>query len=90
VTGIWMLSTKSQLDDNCLADGACPPDEQDRLDRYQTLGTISAVAFGVGVVGVGTGVALLLTAKDEPAADRAKARITPYVGLGSVGAVGRF
>ena len=88
VTGALMLNAKSDLDDACTDDGVCPASEQDTLDNYHTLGSISAVGLGVAVAGAGTGLALFLTNRSS---ERANTRhITPYVGLGSVGASGRF
>ena len=54
-------------------------------------GRPSVAGFVIGGVGIASGVLLLLTApKASDSSSRATRRITPYVGLGSVGAAGRF
>jgi hypothetical protein len=68
--------------------GSCPPSSRDDIDAYHRLGIASGVGFGVGVLGLGTGITLLLTqSSSEPARE---AKLRPYVGLGSIGAVGGF
>jgi len=56
------------------------------LDTFATAATISYVAGGALAA---TGIILLLTAPDEPPSE-AGASFRPYVGFGSVGAVGTF
>ena len=51
------------------------------------MGLISTIGFAVGLVGAGAGVYFLLT---QPKAEPAKVGISPYIGPGSFGAVGRF
>ncbi len=87
ITGLLALGKHSDLKSSCASNGTCGADQQSSLDSFHTMGTISTVGFIVGVVGVGAGTVLLLTApKQEPA----HAGISPYIGLGSVGATGRF
>jgi hypothetical protein len=88
ITGIIALGKHGDLKDKCtLANNGCPPDQQDTLDSYHSMGTISTVAFIVGGVGIAAGAILILTA---PKATQNTAFISPYVGPGSVGATGRF
>jgi hypothetical protein len=96
VTGGLALRKKSTLEDECV-DGFCRSSSQKKIDTYHTYGTVSAITLGVGVVGLGTGLVLLLT---EPKADadsasrrRTTARRTtvrPLLGLGMLGAEGTF
>lgn len=89
VTGILCLSERSKLSSEC-ADGKCAPGTHgDDIARYHFYSYTSAISLLVGVAGAGTGVALLLTKpkQDQP---RGAARVTPYVGLGSVGVEGSF
>jgi hypothetical protein len=88
VTGVMTLSAKSDLDDGCNPVSRCPPDQQDTLDRYRTMGTVSAVGFGVAAVGTGLGIALLLMNDGEERP--AQSGVVPFVGIGTIGAVGRF
>jgi hypothetical protein len=87
VTGILAIGKHGSLSDAC-KDGVCPPSSQGDLDGYHTVGTLSTIGFIAGGVGLGAGVVLLLTA--PKAAPQKEAAFTPLVGLGSVGARGRF
>jgi hypothetical protein len=60
-------SAVSDLDARCI-DGFCPDSESGTIDRANTFGTVSAVALGVGVVGVGASIVLFSRrAAAEPA-----------------------
>lgn len=82
--------------DACLASQSCVEAdvrEMDRLDeKAATMGTLSAVSFGVGAAGLGAGVALLLLSGDAeeegPAALGASVR--PYATARELGVWGRF
>jgi hypothetical protein len=97
VTGGLALHKRSKLESAC-SGGSCPPNERETIDAYHRLGTASGIGFGVALVGIGTGVTLLLTDRSTPSTDpRAKelavkrrASVRPYVGLGTVGAAGSF
>lgn len=90
VTGLMTMSTKDDLEERCMGVD-CGPGDRDTLDRYRTLGTISAVGFGVGAVGLGAGIALLLTNPSmEQPRDQGKPKVQPYIGWASIGAVGQF
>jgi hypothetical protein len=89
-TGVLFLHKRSQLKDDCLAD-KCPPSQETRIERQNLFGTLAAVSFGVGVAGVGTGIALLLTEpKSRPETPSAKLTVRPLIGLGAIGAEGTF
>jgi hypothetical protein len=87
VTGAILYDRKTTLDEECL-DGRCPPSEKDQVDRFNRLRPIPTIGFGVGLLGVGTGLILLLTAPDEE--PRAQRGVQTWVGLGSAGVRGTF
>jgi hypothetical protein len=90
VAGGLALGKHSTLSSNC-SGGTCPPSEKSDLDSYNTLGTVSTVGFIVGGIGAAAGVTmLLLQPKSDGAPPATGLYVTPVVGLGSVGAVGRF
>jgi hypothetical protein len=86
-TGALMAnSKKSDLDGQC--DGSrCPPSAQDDLDAFRSARTLSLVGYGVGVVGLVAGSALLLWPEKS---SKEAARVTPWVSLGQAGVGGRF
>jgi len=91
ITGGLALSKRSDLIGVCNSDRDCQSTQAGTISDYRTFGTVSGVGFAVGVAGAGTGLALWLLnrgAKDETTAHGAFVR--PYVGLGNVGAMGRF
>ncbi len=89
-TGALFLHKRSQLKDECRA-SACPPSQDTRIERQNLFGTLSAISFGVGVAGIGTGLALLLT-EPKPRVDTPSAKLTvrPLIGVGAIGAEGTF
>ena len=102
ITGLIAMGKKGDLDDRC-PNGVCPADAQGDVDSYKTMGTISTIGFVVGVVGVGAGVVLWLTAPKEKTASkgsnfatvstptkRRDLSWTPFVGLGTAGVSGTF
>jgi hypothetical protein len=92
IAGILVLSQHSDLSTQC-STGTCDPSHSSDLDSYHTKGTISTVGFVVGAVAAAGGAVLLLTAPKKSAATTGASTgpyVTPYVGLGSVGAVGAF
>jgi hypothetical protein len=79
----------------CLASQTCVTSDQlamQRLDhKASTRGTLSAVSFGVGAVGVGAGVTLLLmNGKKEAAVTAAGMTIQPYATGNELGLWGQF
>jgi hypothetical protein len=98
ITGLIAVGDHSKLQSNC-TNGTCGPSQQDNLNSYHTMGTISTIGFVVAGVGAAAGVILLVTQpKGEnpsaaPAASGPAAQglhVVPVIGLGSVGAVGTF
>lgn len=100
VTGLLAMNAKQDLLDLCPErdDGYCVviddaagskkaqarQDKRD-MDLFADTATISFIAGGALAA---TGLILLLTAPDDPETKEAKVR--PYVGLGTIGAVGHF
>jgi hypothetical protein len=80
----------------CLGSLACVPSDQREMERLDdksaTMGTLSVVSFGVGAVGLGTGVALLLLhGKTEAGAATATGlTVQPYASANELGLWGRF
>lgn len=61
VTGFVALGKKSTIDDNC-PDRQCNAEGREAVDSGQSMATISTIGFGIGVVGLATGVVLWLVA----------------------------
>jgi hypothetical protein len=80
-------SKKSSFEASC-REGKCPSSVSSAVDAYDTYRTLSMVGLGVGIVGVATGVVLLMTA--PRAAPQEQAAVTGWVGLGSAGVQGVF
>ncbi|HEX7453409.1 MAG TPA: hypothetical protein VF294_14040 [Polyangiaceae bacterium] len=91
VTGALALGKRSTLSNVCHSNGDCRSQDASTLSSYHTFGTISGIGFGVGLAGVGAGVALWLMNRDAaPAPAEHSLVIKPYVGVASVGALGSF
>jgi len=93
-TGLMAASHQEDLTVAC-PHGACAPDHHADLDQYRILGTVSTVGFVTAGVGIGLGAVLLATAPSPvrpPRGEQARRsfEMTPTVGIGAVGAVGRF
>jgi hypothetical protein len=95
---IFLLSSSSKRSD---ANALCPNDQcpeskrseiQELDNSASTAGTISVIGFGVGVVGVGAGVALLLMSggKSEPAKTSTGMTVRPWATFNGVGLSGSF
>jgi hypothetical protein len=92
ITGGLAMGKHGDLSDNC-PDGNCPADQQDTLDSYETMGTISTIGFIAGGVLAATGLVLVLVAPsgDGDGADQAGSpTLTTEVGLGHLRATLRF
>ena len=90
VTGGMALKKRADLKSECV-DGVCRSSSAKKISTYHTYGTISAAALGAGVLGLGTGLVLLLTEpKVEEPPPTAGLRVRPLVGLGMLGAEGSF
>jgi len=91
VSGSLFLSKHAELKGLCNADNACEPSETDAVKDHDRLGTISVVGFAVGVAGAGVGMTLWLMNRNASKPAPAQGVVVhPYVGLGSVGAMGSF
>ncbi len=85
--GIRALRDSAALANAC-PDKTCPPEDSSRIDSAARDSLISDIGFAVGVAGAGAGVILLLG--DNTSSPAAAARVTPWLGVGAVGARGRF
>jgi hypothetical protein len=86
--GVMMLKKDSELEDHCPG-GQCPGELEDELNAFTTYRIVSMVGYGVGIVGLGVGAALLLTAPSAAGLDSSGA-VVPWIGTGRVGLRGRF
>jgi hypothetical protein len=98
ITGLIAVGDHSKLQSNC-PNGTCGPGQQDNLNSYHAMGTISTIGFVVAGVGAAAGVILLVTqpkgenpsaASPAPAPAAQGIHVVPVIGLGSVGAAGTF
>ncbi len=93
VMGVVALGDHSRLTNECTA-GSCDPKYQGDIDSYHSAGLISTVGFVVAGVGAAAGVVTLLLHSSggsaAPAQPATGFQVTPVVGPGSFGAVGRF
>jgi hypothetical protein len=90
ITGLLAMGKHSTLTGECKG-SVCPPSASSDLSSYHSLGTISTIGFIGGAVLGGGGAILFFTAPHgSPAAPATGTTLTPYVGLGSLGAVGTF
>lgn len=62
ITGAMLLSRDKQIKDNC-PNKECNREGRDLIDGNKPLFAVNAVAWGVGVVGVGVGAYLVLSSK---------------------------
>jgi hypothetical protein len=87
VFGGLAMGKHSDLEEACPG-GACPPDQQDNLDSYETFGTVSTVGFIAGGVLAAAGIALVVVSYvggSDSGGDSASApRFTAEVGPASV------
>lgn len=90
ITGGLALSKHSDITISC-PEGHCPKGQEAAfgpdIDSYNMMGTISTVGFIAGGALAATGVVLMLTA---PKKMTTQATVTPFIGLGFVGATGGF
>lgn len=87
VAGVYAVMQHGDLLDAC-PDRRCDASLQGDIDSYHTLGTISTIGLAVGAASAGVGAYLLLTAPRSP--QPAQIAIAPMIGLGHIGAMGRF
>jgi xanthosine utilization system XapX-like protein len=90
VTGAVTLANASSIRQSC-KNNQCNSDQQGAIDGANTLANASNVAFGIGAAGVVVGVVGLLLRPPAPApAVKTGIQLTPLLGPGSVGILGRF
>jgi len=90
IAGLIHLSKASSVrDEFCSGTDVCRAGFEAARDDAKPSATISTVGFVVGAVGVGVGVIGLLT-PSRASAPTTGLWISPVIGAGSVGAVGRF
>ncbi len=93
VAGVLAISKHADLANNCKGpDGTCTDPnkaKQSDIDSYHTVGTVSTIGFIVAGVGAAAGAVLLIVAPKAEVRTGSTV-VQPYVGLGSVGALGRF
>ncbi|MBX3229834.1 MAG: hypothetical protein KIT84_05825 [Labilithrix sp.] len=81
VTFLLYQSDKSTIADNC-ENNVCPrtPDNESAADRGPTMGVLTSILFPVGLVGVGAGLALVLTSGSSNKTAAPTIRFTPSLG----------
>lgn len=85
----WMaISAYDDAEQMCPTHAGCSADAMDKRDSANGLATISNVATGLGLVGVGAGVVLLLTSGSGGSDSSAHGvRVEPTAGTGAAGAM---
>lgn len=89
VTGGLFLRKRSDLKSECHGE-VCGSPSAKKISTYHLYGTISPIAFGVGVLGLGTGLVLLLTEPKAEESASAGFSVRPLLGFGALGAEGSF
>jgi hypothetical protein len=91
VTGGLAMGKHGDLEDNC-PNNQCPADQQDNLDSFETMGTVSTIGFIAGGVLAAVGIALVLvtTLGGDEGDEEAAATLSTELGLGHVNATLRF
>jgi hypothetical protein len=90
ITGVLAMGKHSTLSGECKG-SVCPPSASSDLSSYHSIGTISTIGFiGGAVLGAGGAVLFFTAPHGSAAAPATGTTLTPYVGLGSLGAVGTF
>lgn len=93
ITGALAFSKSSSAKDQCV-NNLCPSSAQSDIDSSKSMGTISTIGFGVGIVGAAVGVAGLFMSKSVPQSStakiEAKPRLIPVLGPTSAGVMGSF
>jgi len=92
ITFLLRQNALSDLEDGCplYETQPCPESLRSTVDRGQLMGTLSPILLGVGVLGVGAGVALIATSPSKTETGAAKKQLTVTAGLGRVDATWRF
>lgn len=78
VTYLIRNGAESELDEQCPSHVNCPESLRDTVDRGDLMSTLTTILLPVGVVGIGAGIALVLTSKGSTSSETPKAaRIAP-------------
>jgi hypothetical protein len=89
ITGGLALAKHGDLTSTCPG-GHCPPGSQSvnqsKIDSFNTMAAVSTAGFVVGGVLAATGVILVATSPKP----KTTGGITPFIGLGNAGVLGRF
>jgi hypothetical protein len=64
MTGLMVMDKKGVVNTEC-PNEACSKEGMSAVESARSLATVSTIAFGIGVIGVGTGVTLVLTAPES-------------------------
>ena len=88
VEGLSALSKHSTLKTDCPTATTCPASDKSVVDGYHSAGLVSTIGFVVAGVGAAAGVTLWIVESKHPTPTSAS--IAPYIGVGSLGAIGRF
>ncbi|MDP9001978.1 MAG: hypothetical protein M3O46_17910 [Myxococcota bacterium] len=92
VAGFVAMGKHSDLAVHCPV--GCPANQQDNVDSYHTVATLSTAGFIVGGAGIVAGVVLLVTQPNRETASahvpQAGLHVVPRIGLGSIGATVEF
>lgn len=91
VFGIATLNKGADLDSKC-PNKSCPSSDKPEIDTANRYAMVSTIGFGIGILGVGAGTYLLLTAKapSEKKLPEKTAHVRPWVGVGRAGLAGSF
>ncbi|HSC87193.1 MAG TPA: hypothetical protein VLC09_07985 [Polyangiaceae bacterium] len=81
--------------DTCVTNGNCGPNDRTSIEAMDadaaTFGTVALIGFGVGAVGLGTGLVLLFTGNDSaPPPSTGGVTVRPVLGFNRVGLTGTF
>jgi hypothetical protein len=91
ITGAMSLGKVGELEEDCPGGRCSTAEHQDLIDEAGLLGNVSTALFIVGGAGVATGVVLLIVRPSLGEDDaRPTARVTPWIGAGGAGLLGRF
>jgi hypothetical protein len=88
-TGIVTLGMTGDIKETCDGD-VCPADQESDIDSAEKTANVSNASFLIALVGAGVGIGAILLADDGPKKKSATTKVEPMIGLGSLGARGRF
>jgi hypothetical protein len=88
VEGLAAMAKHNTLKKDCLTATTCPASDKSTIDAYHSAGLISTIGFVVAGVGAATGITLWVVENKNAAPTSAS--ISPYIGVGTIGAVGQF